>query len=291
MVSGRGTTRRLPAGKFFGLSKVSQQIGSVGLAESAYRQGTVLPEHAHEQHHFVFVLAGHYEEIVDSRLVERKPLQLSFLPRDVPHAERHLSSGRHFMIEPSAEALRQLPQVDLSRPADLSETEAGKLAMRIRREFWEPDPLSRLAIEALMLELLVSFGRKRADRTESSPPPFVRQAYELLCEQFTEPLTLQDVARQVGVHPVHLARSFQRWYSGSMRKLVRERRIKFACRQLLQSDSSLAEVAASAGFFDQSHFGKVFRETVGLTPAQFRRQSPRRGDLRVAGGSDLRRAV
>src|SRR5262245_41200626 len=135
MVSGCGTTRRLPAGKFFGLSKVSQQIGSVGLAESAYRQGTVLPEHSHEKHHFVLVLAGNYEEIVDSRLVGRKPLQFTFLPQDVPHAERHLSFGRHFMIEPSGDSLRHLTQVDLSRPADLSDTEAGKLAMRMYREF------------------------------------------------------------------------------------------------------------------------------------------------------------
>lgn len=128
-----GELQCLPSGKYFGVSRVSRRIGDVTLAESAYRQGTSLPEHAHEEHHFVLVLAGHYEETVDGRNAARKPAQLLFLPRDVPHSERHLSFGRHFMIEPPAGWFERFASAhaNLTRDSQVAHDEGAKLAMRV----------------------------------------------------------------------------------------------------------------------------------------------------------------
>jgi AraC-like DNA-binding protein len=48
-------------------------------------------------------------------------------------------------------------------------------------------------------------------------------------------------------------------------------RIEHAARQLADTNVSLAEIAQSAGFSDQSHFSNLFRRHTGQSPYQFRR--------------------
>ena len=50
---------------------------------------------------------------------------------------------------------------------------------------------------------------------------------------------------------------------------MRQLRIEFARRQLA-GDASLSTIAAAAGFCDQSHFTRLFKQYMGLTPAEYR---------------------
>jgi AraC family transcriptional regulator len=43
-----------------------------------------------------------------------------------------------------------------------------------------------------------------------------------------------------------------------------------ASRQLVATKRSLADIALAAGFADQAHFSRVFKERTGMTPAKFR---------------------
>src|SRR5262249_26556824 len=69
----------------------------------------------------------------------------------------------------------------------------------------------------------------------------------------------------------HFARQFKRATGLPPHQYVILRRVERA-KHLLQtgSDFSLAEVAASAGFSDQSQFSHHFKRLVGVTPGQFR---------------------
>jgi len=69
----------------------------------------------------------------------------------------------------------------------------------------------------------------------------------------------------------HFARRFKAATGLAPHQYVLTRRVERA-KQLLQtgSDFSLAEVAAHAGFSDQSQFSHHFKRIVGVTPGQFR---------------------
>ena len=71
--------------------------------------------------------------------------------------------------------------------------------------------------------------------------------------------------------PYHFARQFKAATGLPPHQYVIARRVERA-RQLLQrrGDLSLAEVAARAGFSDQSQFSHHFKRLVGVTPGQFR---------------------
>jgi AraC family transcriptional regulator len=69
----------------------------------------------------------------------------------------------------------------------------------------------------------------------------------------------------------HFARQFKRATGLPPHQYVIMRRVERA-KQLLQggTDLSLAEVAAGAGFSDQSQFSHHFKRLVGVTPRQYR---------------------
>jgi len=70
---------------------------------------------------------------------------------------------------------------------------------------------------------------------------------------------------------------------------VARRRIESACRAMLSSDASLADIALSHGFCDQSHFTRTFRRWMGLSPRVWRRQCHGRpaGDSDAGSGGKL----
>jgi AraC family transcriptional regulator len=81
---------------------------------------------------------------------------------------------------------------------------------------------------------------------------------------------LGEVAREVGVHPVHLAHEFRKFYRESVGEYARRLRLEAACRQIAQTNLSLSEIAANAGFYDQSHLSNTLKRHTGMTPAEFR---------------------
>lgn len=83
-------------------------------------------------------------------------------------------------------------------------------------------------------------------------------------------MTLQEIAKAVGIHPVHLAREFHRRFGRTIGEQIRFLRIEYASR-ILAYGRPLAEVALAAGFSDQSHLSKTFLSLVGSPPGQFRR--------------------
>jgi AraC family transcriptional regulator len=82
-------------------------------------------------------------------------------------------------------------------------------------------------------------------------------------------LRIRDVANHAGVHPVHLARVFADHHGCSPGNAIRRLRIERAVA-MLSTTRSLADVAADAGFADQSHMTRCFRAVYGATPSRMR---------------------
>jgi AraC family transcriptional regulator len=123
--------------------------------------------------------------------------------------------------------------------------------------------------DSLALGVLAEALRGAMRASERPTPVWLQHAKLLVERQFTEPLSLQVLAAQVGVHPVHLARMFRRVYRTTCAGYVRQLRIEFARRQLA-GEASLSTIATAAGFCDQSHFTRLFKQYMGLTPAEYR---------------------
>jgi len=85
-----------------------------------------------------------------------------------------------------------------------------------------------------------------------------------------DPLTLADLARQVGASPYHLSRVFQAETGLSLTRFRNRLRLRRALERLAAGESSLASLAADVGFADHAHFCRTVRGQLGRTPAQLR---------------------
>jgi len=84
---------------------------------------------------------------------------------------------------------------------------------------------------------------------------------------------LAEASAVAGVHPVYLSRAFRRIHGKTMGEYVHARRIRYSCERLAHDQESLAEIAGLAGFTDQSHFSRIFKSALRMTPGEFRRST------------------
>jgi AraC family transcriptional regulator len=126
-----------------------------------------------------------------------------------------------------------------------------------------------LSLEALCLELLGSMDRMARPEPQS-PPAWVQCALELLHDRYAEDLSIADIAGSVGVHPIHLARTFRRHFRCTPGEFARFCRLEKAVSLLARTSRPLAEVALISGFADQSHFSKTFVRFFGVPPGEYR---------------------
>jgi AraC family transcriptional regulator len=80
---------------------------------------------------------------------------------------------------------------------------------------------------------------------------------------------LSAVARR---SPAHFSRSFKLTFGETPHTYVVKRRLEKACLLMMTSSASLSEIALSAGFSDQAHLCKLFRQAFGQSPANWRRE-------------------
>ena len=232
-----------------------------------------VPRHSHQQANFCMALQGICTEQFGRKTREYKPLTLDFLPPDNPHALRfHAAKLRCFTMVIAPYWLERAREYSLLLDSSFH-CHGGLLAqlfMRIYKECNWMDEASPLAIEGLTLEMLAEVSRRQVKAAESRAAQWLNAASDLLHARFSEPQNLVGIAEAVGVHPVHLAREFRKKFHCTVGEFVRRLRVEYACRQLSASDAPLAEIASTAGFSDQSHFCRIFKRMIGMTPAQYR---------------------
>jgi AraC-like DNA-binding protein len=80
---------------------------------------------------------------------------------------------------------------------------------------------------------------------------------------------LSAVARRSAAH---FARSFKHSFGESPHAYVMRRRLEKACHLMITSSESLSQIALSVGFSDQSHLCKRFKQVIGQSPSNWRRE-------------------
>ena len=250
-----------------------RRVGGLVLAEVKYAPAQRVERHLHPHARFVLVLSGGLVEIRGEETQTYGSSTLLFRRADEPHAYIVSKSGATCLIADVdagwyARARQHAPV--LARSAAFRSGFVVHLAHRLHGEFRLRDEVSRLAIESIALGMLAEASRRVARAEERPTPDWLQTARALVEEHFAETLPLAAVAARVGVHPVHLARTFRRFYRTTFGGYVRHVRVEFARRELASSSATLSDIAAAAGFCDQSHFSRLFKQYTGLTPAEYR---------------------
>jgi LacI family transcriptional regulator len=103
----------------------------------------------------------------------------------------------------------------------------------------------------------------------------VAEAVQFIRDNVGRPIRLDDVCEAVALSRRNLQRRFRPVRGRTVEQEIRHARIERAKRLLRETSLTIRQVAARCGFNYLSHFGRVFREFTGTTPAAYRRQFER----------------
>jgi len=103
-----------------------------------------------------------------------------------------------------------------------------------------------------------------------SDQPKLTEAVELMEANLEELINLDELAALVGVSRRQLERLFKKYLGCVPRRYYLDLRLKRARQLLLQTASSISEIAIACGFVSASHFSKSYREMFGMSPREER---------------------
>lgn len=114
-------------------------------------------------------------------------------------------------------------------------------------------------------------------RTRPPCDPRLGQVLAYLTRQTGGPVSQAEAAALARLTPAAFSRFFRREVGKTFRAYVTDIRLGEVCRQLLETNRTISEVAFGAGFGNLSNFNRAFRAARGVPPSEFRRRA--RGDI------------
>lgn len=98
----------------------------------------------------------------------------------------------------------------------------------------------------------------------------IQRGVDYIEARLDEPIELCDVAREAGVSQWHFQRMFKALTGETLKTYIRSRRLAASLDRLLTTKLRVLDIALMAGFESQEAFARVFKQTFGLTPQQYR---------------------
>lgn len=268
-----GPHAKLAYGQFFGRFDREVDAGGFSLAHIHADPRTDVQRHTHDAAHFIFVTRGVYvTSAAGPSSVWTSPVVI-YNPPGTTHRDRFQRGpdggfdGRFLSISIAPERIEGVTLAE--RSISVGTAQATALAARLIAELRQWDSASPLVAEGVCLELAACVARREAFG-ERTPPRWLAIARDML-RSGDERLSVAEIAAACGVHPVHLARTFRRFFGCSPGTYLRRARVERAAALLRQARLTLADVALRSGFADQSHMTHAFHAVLGITPAAYRR--------------------
>jgi AraC family transcriptional regulator, transcriptional activator of pobA len=168
----------------------------------------------------------------------------------------------------AAERAQRLRVPPAERPDWLRRFEALDAELRERRDGYHAAVLAQLTL------LLVAVSRLSADivgELRSVDEPVLAAVFDVIEARYAEPISLADVAAELGLSGGHLTTVVRRRTGRTVQQWIGERRMQEARRLLADTDLPVAAVGRRVGYPDAGYFIRRFHRAHGTTPLPWRR--------------------
>ena len=250
-----------------GIEQTGRPLGDCGGANArltALCAGRRLDDHTHDHPYLSLYVLGSYREAGEGGETAVDGPAAAFHPAGSAHADAIGVRGLATVIvefDKAWLARRFGAWANLDRSRYWIGRDAGRKAGQLARA-WLGDAN---AVECFALTEAFMRDASRDEDSGVAPAWLDRLSDH---DDATEPDVL---AERLGVSREWLVRAYRYWRGEGLDEARRRRRVETAARLIETSPSGLAEIAAEAGFCDQSHMNRAFKRLVlGRTPAAVR---------------------
>jgi AraC family transcriptional regulator len=227
-----------------------------------YAPGMRMPRHAHDYSNVTVVVAGEIEELAEGGRHRGRAGSVVLKPAGCEHENGISGFGaRTLSIELRRGAMAE--ELETRPWSWLEHAAVVRAAVAFCGAANAIDAETR-AVELIHTVLATPQGSRKA-------PGWLAQIVDAIEQRFNEPLRLESLARDLGLHPVYVSRAFRQHVGVTMHEFLRGLRLRHARHLLSASRRSVTAIAGLAGFSDASHLSRTFSEQFGVSPKFFRK--------------------
>ena len=132
-------------------------------------------------------------------------------------------------------------------------------------------------IVSLLLEHLLNHSQKQENKDINKQDlKQMNIAVSYINDHFASDISLEQLAQFACMSISKFKIIFQRMYGCSVTEYIQQRRLSHAECLLADSDLTIGQIAESVGYSTSSRLAKLFRESTGLTPVEYRKMAQRK---------------
>jgi len=247
--------------------------------------------HYHPEIELVYVKSGSAKRHIGNHISEYKNGDLILLGPNLPHygfTERLMGHRSEIVVQMKSDFLGQeffsIPemkeiQILLRKAAagiifhDKTKQEVGGLLESLS----ESDPFTKLMGIITVFRKLALSGDFELLNT-NNPTLVLRKQdndkidriYNYVKDHFKDDIRLEDISKLVTMEIPSFCRYFKRVTGKTFTEFVNEFRVTHACKLISETDMSIAAICFESGFNNSSHFNRLFKNTTGKTPLEYR---------------------
>jgi AraC family transcriptional regulator len=264
--------KHLQTGEFHGQTNKIIDLNGIILTDTEYTHDKV-DWHYHENAYFTFILQGNVIEGNKKETYTCSAGSLLFHNWQDPHYNIKpdgFTRGFHVELKNNWFKKFSFDISPLQGSINISNPDTRFLFHKIFKETKISDDISSLSIQELLLQVFEQLFRNNEVK-HYNKPLWAGKIKEMLQNGFCKSHTLEDLAKPLGIHPVHLSRYFQKYFHCGLGEYVRKLRVEKSLTLLSNKKLSLTEIAFECGFADQSHFNRCFKDIMDVTPFAYKR--------------------
>ncbi|MBP2628054.1 MAG: transcriptional regulator, AraC family [Firmicutes bacterium] len=236
-------------------------------------------KHAHEEYSIGIVDQGRSYFWYEGKVDEIYPKTMVFLPPDLIHAcnpiNRDLWKYKMLFINQDwvQGFMKSKGSFLFNNPIikDVSAYETFQAIDNMMKSLKSnASPLKKEASILAVFEQSLSGEKRTGDINCKKEHPKLKIIREYLHSHCLEKVTLDQLERSSGLNKFHIIRSFKEAFKVPPHTYQTLLRVNYAKKELCKH-RQMAEVAIEAGFYDQSHFIKVFKGYTGITPDKYQK--------------------
>lgn len=258
------------------------------------------PFHYHPEFELAFVREGFGKRIIADKIESFYAGDLVFLGPNLPHVwqnddifHKGFANFRskfmvvHFKKELFSEAVLQLQESNKLNELFLRSARGIKIIGKTQEVVTEK--MSRLnskkGLERIigLLEILhiISVSKETefisykgySGMLAQNKIDRLAEVYNYVSENFNKEISLDDVAKMTNLTPPAFCRLFKKRTNRHFISYLNDVRISKACKQLLETDLNISEIAFFCGYKTVSNFNKIFKKNIGVAPKAYREKA------------------
>ncbi len=266
--------KRLEKGKFYGIAKKEFCLNGLTIVDSQFYRYQACPWHHHQNAHFAFTTKGNLVETHKKKQIQLAAGCLLYNDSDEPHCNSRYSSlagALHIDIDAAWFKKYHINPSFIKGVKEIQSPIIKNNFFNIFKEIKYFDNASSLSIESLVVQSIEEMIYGDISQV-SGKPAWVTKTKDLLYDRYKENISLLEIALEINIHPVYLCQQFPLHFHCTFGDYNRKIKIEKAVSLMLCSPHlTLTEIAYTCGFSDQSHFIRLFKKNVGITPLSFRK--------------------